>query len=234
MTNLSKRLKTVASQITKGNRVADIGCDHAYVSIFLIENGIAPKVIAMDINKGPLERAMENIKKNRLSDKIEVRQSDGGKALKPDEVDALLIGGMGGALTVKILSESQGVVNTCKELVLQPQSEVFLVREYLLKENFQIIYEDMLIDDGKYYVIIKAIKGNSESSYEDPIFYKYGKYLLESKNQVLKEYLEKELRNNRKLLEELEKHSSDKTKARVSELKSDQQYLKRGLSYYEM
>lgn len=231
---LSKRLLTVANQVTKGSRVADIGCDHAYVSIYLIQQELALNVIAMDINKGPLVRAVENIEKYNLKDKIETRQSDGAKALKSGEADTILIGGMGGALTIKILSDSKEVVNQCKELVLQPQSEIFLVREYILKNQFKIIYEDMLIDDGKYYVVIKAIKSDREERYEKEIFYKYGKYLLESKNQTLNVYLEKGLEKNIQMIETLKRNPSEKAQDRISELQIDQQNIKEGLSYYEM
>lgn len=154
--NISDRLERVAKCVSKGNRVADIGCDHAYTAIYLIKNNLASKVIALDINKGPLEKAKKNIALYGLDEYIETRLSDGGKELKKSEVDTILISGMGGRLTNKILSDSLDIVRECKQLVLQPQSEIHLVREYLKEIGYRITYEDMLIEDGKYYVIINA------------------------------------------------------------------------------
>jgi len=123
---LSKRLQAVADSVTRDNRVADVGCDHAYISIYLIQQHIAPHVIAMDINKGPLERGRKNIERLGFSSHIETRLSDGLHELNPGEADTILIAGMGGALTVRILEEGLTTVKKCKELVLGPQSELFL------------------------------------------------------------------------------------------------------------
>ena len=89
--------------ITKGGKVADIGCDHAYLSIYMIKHQIAESVIAMDVNRGPLERARDNIRKSGYENQINVRLSDGIKELNVGEADTLLIAGMGGGLIQKIL-----------------------------------------------------------------------------------------------------------------------------------
>ena len=128
---LSLRLKTVADSVTGGNRVADVGCDHAYIAIHLAENNIAPRVVAMDVNKGPLSKAMENIEIRGLEDRIETRLSDGLARLNPGEADTVVIAGMGGALMVRILTEGESALKEVKELILQPQSEIFLVRRHL-------------------------------------------------------------------------------------------------------
>ena len=118
---LSLRLKTVADSVTGGNRVADVGCDHAYIAIHLAENNIAPRVVAMDVNKGPLSKAMENIEIRGLEDRIETRLSDGLARLNPGEADTVVIAGMGGALMVRILTEGESALYVVKELILQPQ-----------------------------------------------------------------------------------------------------------------
>lgn len=162
--NISDRLKRVANCVKKDSIVADIGCDHAYTAIYLIRNNIAKKVIAMDINKGPLEKAKKNICSNGLEESIETRLSDGGKELRKGEVDTILISGMGGRLTSKILEDSLEIVRDCRQLVLQPQSEIHLVREYIANIGFRIEYEDMFIDEGKYYVVINALKEDVSSN----------------------------------------------------------------------
>ena len=109
MIKLSKRLQTVAHQVECGGVAADIGCDHGFTSIYLIEQGLAKHVIAMDINEGPLERAKEHIREYGMEEDIETRLSDGTAKLTPGEADTLLISGMGGALICKILSDSPEV-----------------------------------------------------------------------------------------------------------------------------
>lgn len=271
--NISDRLKRVADCISKGNRVADIGCDHAYTAIYLIKKDIAKKVIALDINKGPLEKAKKNISLYGLDDYIETRLSDGGKELKDDEVDSILISGMGGRLTNKILSDSIDIVKNCKQLVLQPQSEIHLVREYIQEIGFSIIYEDMLIDDGKYYVIINAmneydvnklaqvsnandekvlnkVKENKEDKkykeikesiedkdiHSEELFNKYGKYLLENKNEILYKFLIKKKNKIEHILSQLRSNSVNElnNKDRIAELDRDLELIREGIRYYEV
>lgn len=155
---LSRRLKAVADLVSENKRVADIGCDHGYVSIYLASERKCKKVIAMDVNVGPLEHAKTNIEKFGLHKQIEARLSDGTKALKKDEVDTLLIAGMGGRLMNRILQDGFDSLGDFEELVLQPQSEVENVRAFLRKNNYQIVDENFVIEDGKNYPMIKAIK----------------------------------------------------------------------------
>lgn len=228
---LSKRLQALTELVTKGLRVADIGCDHAYVSIHLMEQNIASKVIAMDINKGPLERAKENIKKYGFENQIETRLSNGAQKLELDEVDAVLIAGMGGALMSKILAEKEEVVDSLQELILQPQSELFLVRRHIREHHFRIVEERMLVEDGKYYTMMKAVKG--EEPYVSEVCDYFGKYLLEHKDEILRIFLEKELNKKTKIYETLQK-DQEKHQVRLQELQEEIKLLQGGLSYYVM
>lgn len=134
--DLSKRLTAVASLVTAGYTVADIGTDHAYIPISLVERGTVPGAVAMDVNRGPLERAAENIRAHGLEGKIRTRLSDGFSALECGEADSAVIAGMGGGLTIRILKEGAAVASTLKECILQPQSEIEKVRAFLLEEGF--------------------------------------------------------------------------------------------------
>ncbi len=185
---LSDRLLAVARLITPGNRVADIGCDHGYLSIYLIQNKISPYIIAMDVNRGPLERAHENVINYECSEDIELRLSDGLKQLKEDDnIDSIVIAGMGGPLMVDILSKGADIIDEASELILQPQSDIALVRHFLEDNQFRIVSEDIVYEDDKFYPMIKAIHGDMNLDKE--MYYRYGKILLREKHPVLHQYL---------------------------------------------
>lgn len=199
---ISKRLQRVAAQVQQGGVVADIGCDHGFTSIYLIENGLAEHAIAMDINPGPLERAREHICQYGMEEKIAVRLSDGAAELLPGEADCLLISGMGGGLICKILQASRSVVEQVRELVLSPQSEIFLVRHLLHEMGFIIDREEMIVDQGKYYVILHAVPGSQHFLREEE--YIYGKYLIDGKDKVLLNFLQEEILRIDRILQGME------------------------------
>ena len=145
---LSKRLTALANMVTDGNRLADIGTDHGYIPIYLCQTGKIPSALAVDIGKGPLQQAQTHIAEHGLSEQIKTRLSDGMAALQSGEADTILIAGMGGGLVMKILSEGAEKLTGREELILQPQSEITLVREFLRMRNFQILDEDMILEDG--------------------------------------------------------------------------------------
>ena len=151
----SGRQESHGGQTDKLYRVADIGCDHAFVSIYLVQQGIADKVIAMDVNKGPLEAAQKNIKDYGSDGSIETRLSNGFDALRRGETDAAVIAGMGGKLVISII-DAADVFEPGYKLILSPQSDVREVRLYLLERGFRLLDEDMICEDGKYYNIICA------------------------------------------------------------------------------
>lgn len=220
---LSDRLQAVASFVTPGLRVVDIGTDHGYIPIYLTEQGIIPYAIAMDINKGPILRAQENIKENSLEKFIETRLSNGFDKLEPGEADCAVIAGMGGELITNILNNGRNVVDGLKELVLSPHSEVWLVRKYLHNNDFKIIDEKMIIDEGKFYTIIKVVKGKDEIYSEED--YMYGKILIEKKDEVLMKYIFKEYNKVEKIFENISKNGTDNAKSRIAELEKEKKML---------
>lgn len=153
---LSNRLYAVASMVTAGYTMADIGTDHAYIPIYLIENGIVPFAAAMDIGEGPLSRAREHVAEHGLLEQIDLRLSDGLKELSAWEVQSVVIAGMGGPLMKRILTESREIVSGLKECIFQPQSEIPMFRAFLLEEGFTFLQEEMVLEDGKYYPMMKV------------------------------------------------------------------------------
>jgi len=205
---LSKRLQTVAGMVTKGNIIADIGTDHGYVPIYLVEENITDKAYAMDINQGPLDIANKHIKEKGLERKIITILSNGMEKLKDNMIDTAVIAGMGGDLIVSILENGKSIKGI-KELVLSPHKRVDLVRKYLLENNWQIVDEAMVFDVGKYYTVIKALKCDKTENDYSKVQLEYGKLLLENRNPVLKEYLEKEYKKFSKIAENMKKEKSD-------------------------
>ena len=191
MLKISERLATVARLIPKGAHLVDIGTDHGYVPIWLLQNGLISSAIAMDVNKGPLARAKENRDRYGFTDVMELRLSNGFEKLKSGEGDSVLIAGMGGPLMIRIIEEGRQNASAIQTWVLQPQSEIPSVRRYLHEHHFDIIEEIMLKDEGKYYMAMKAVPG--EAAPWTNIEYLFGKYLLEMKNPVLEEFIHKEM-----------------------------------------
>lgn len=189
--DLSKRLQTVADAVTPGNRLADIGTDHAYVPIALVGAGTCPSAIASDVNKGPLERAAHHIEKAGLSDRIETRLGSGLDPVAPEEIDTAVFAGMGGDLMSKLLAAHPEFLQAGIELVLQPQSEWEKVRRLLHEQAYRIDREWFIKEDGKYYLVIRALPGEEKFAADTDLesYYCYGRYLVEHKDPLYRSYL---------------------------------------------
>lgn len=199
---LSKRLGEIAKFVHKGAHVADIGTDHAYLPIYLIKNEIANKVIAMDINQGPLTIANRNIKSHGYKENIETRLSNGlDKLTVEDDIDTVTVAGMGGYLVSDILEGSKHVLDTIKYLILQPQSDYDVVRKKIHDLGFKITNETMLRDAQKDYFVISCEKG--DESYSSNIYYKYGKILMESREPAYLDYIKRLINQKTNVLQHL-------------------------------
>ncbi|MBD5475549.1 MAG: SAM-dependent methyltransferase [Lachnospiraceae bacterium] len=152
---LSKRLQAVAAMVTAGNSVCDVGCDHGFVPIWLVEHGISLRVLAMDVRSGPLSAAGEHIAEHGMESCIETRLSDGLHNYNIGEADTLICAGMGGGLMMRILSEDRDKTASFRELILQPQSEIERFRAGLREMGYQIADEQMIEEDGKFYPMMR-------------------------------------------------------------------------------
>lgn len=247
---MSQRLRAVAELVTAGNRTADIGCDHGYVSIWLVQKGICPHVIAMDVNRGPLQKAQENIAAHGMSDYIETRLSDGADKLEAGEADSLILSGMGGRLMLRILADSAAVTEAMEEWILQPQSEIGLVRRTLHRQGHLIVQENMVKEDGKFYPMLRVLPRklpvSGQNREEDGRCLcretlaneRYGELLLRERHPLLKEYLELERQKLWQILKKLEEVQgqegvSQKSLVRRKELLKEKEILAFALSCYE-
>ena len=199
MMELSKRLTWILSKMDKCDVIMDVGTDHGYIPIELIRRNIANKVIASDINKEPLKKAKINISLEGLSNKINLRLGGGLEPLNNNEVQGILIAGMGGNLIRDILKNDISKVKNIDYLILQPAQNPEVLREYLYTENYEVIDEDICLDEGKYYELFKVkYKENNSSKLED-IFYEVSPILLNKKSEVFKEYLKEKIEKYKKV-----------------------------------
>ena len=235
MIRISDRLRIVAHMCDKGAVVADIGTDHGYLPIYLVQEGIAPSAIAMDLRKGPLDKAKKHIRDNCLEDRIQTRLSDGLEKLSKNEADIITICGMGGRLIADIVTKGKDVITQNTILVVSPQSEVGEFRHFLVSQGFEIEDEQMLKEDGKYYFIIKCRKSEESVCSEfSETQYQYGWKLLDSKDKTLYEYLIKEKETNEGISNSIKKDESNPTvKLRLQQLSQKNNIIMKALSYYD-
>lgn len=239
---ISKRLQVLAGMVTPGNVVADVGCDHGFLSIYLVQNGISPRVIATDVRKGPLSAAKAHVTEFGLEHYIETRLSDGLAQYKPGEADTMVCAGMGGPLMQRILLGNKNVTETFRELVLQPQSELAEFRVFLRNHGFAVQEENILCEDGKYYFFFRVAslksqipKGEDENQ---RLWDKYGEKLLKNRHPVLKEYLEKGVLGTLSVKEQLLQHlemseNKERIRERLQENEEELLDLNRALTMFD-
>lgn len=184
---MTPRLMAVANMVNNSESVADIGTDHGYVPVHLVLNNMTKCALAMDINEGPLARADENIKRFQLSEKIKTRLSDGLTGLEDNEVDTVIIAGMGGILINNIIDKDKERLSSVKKYILQPMTAIEETRKYLEKNGFEIIDEVLAKEGEKIYTVISAVPGRMKI--EKEINYYIGEQLIKNRDKILPEYI---------------------------------------------
>ena len=232
MIELSKRMQSVADMIQPCDAVGDIGCDHAFVSIYLVEQHRAKRVIASDVRRGPITIAKRNIEAMNLSDQIEIRMGDGLDTIVPGEVNAVVLAGKGGMLMIDILERGEEVVTRCDQLVLQPQSDIEKVRRYLAEKGYHLADEQMLIDAGKYYNLldVRVHEMVQKDEYDcsklaDDWCYMYGGSLLRKKDPVLRSWLVKRRDTTAGLINSLSGKNTENAAKRLKTVKAEQKTI---------
>lgn len=176
---LTTRLNCIINYVNS-NVAADIGTDHGYVATELIKKGRAKRVIATDVRQGPLDAAIENIKKNKMEDVIETRLGSGLSVIKSKEIDTAVIAGMGGELICQIIKEDIDIARDIK-LVLQPMNSQYELRKFLIENGFIIKTEDIECEGERVYNILIVEKGEMKPFKKD-IYYHIPEYLKENRN----------------------------------------------------
>lgn len=197
---LSKRLKWITEKLNKCKVIMDVGTDHGYIPIYLVKNHIADKVIASDINKDPLKKAEINALLDGVADKIDLRLGSGLATLKNNEAEEVIIAGMGGNLIRDILENDLEKVKNLDYLILQPAQNPEVLREYLYTNNYEILEEDLCLDEGKYYELFKVRYKIGNYISLESIYYEISPMLLNKKSPLLKDYIESKIQKCKRVL----------------------------------
>jgi tRNA (adenine22-N1)-methyltransferase len=251
--NLSKRLMAAVDMVTEGFAVLDVGCDHAYTSIELVRRK-SPFAVASDVRPGPLKAAREHIAEAGLEDKVTTVLADGVPrnivSLLPENVPAsLVITGMGGMLIIKILSEAAELIERFDELILSPQSDIYAVRKYLSERCYAFIDEAEILEDGKFYTLMK-VRLNRESVHSEEVYehneapeqrpctpandaeLTYGPCLLRKKDNTLKAYLIKRRIVLTEIKEKLIESGRNADDVRIHEIDEEVRIIDEAERYY--
>jgi len=184
--NLGERLTAIAERVPKGAVVADIGTDHAYLPVYLLQQGLISHAIAGEVNEGPYRAACQIIDRLNLSKQIDLRFGSGFAVLKAGEADTVTIAGMGGTTIIDILTAHPSVTSELRKMILQPMIGASLVRQWLVQNGWYITDETLVEEEGKLYEIIAAEQGDSPIL--EPVLYEIGPVLWAQK--PVREYQE--------------------------------------------
>ena len=187
---ISKRLELVASFVPQGAILLDVGSDHAYLPIDLVERGKIKSAIAGEVVEGPYQSAVKNVEAHGLKEKIQVRLANGLAAFEEaDQVSIITIAGMGGRLIATILEEGLDKLASVERLILQPNNREDDLRIWLQDHGFQIVAESILEEAGKFYEILVVEAGQMKLSASDV---RFGPFLSKEVSQVFVQKWQKE------------------------------------------
>lgn len=164
---LDSRLMAIANLVRKDKVFADIGTDHAYLPVYLVEKGIINRAIAADLRVGPLDNAKETVVSYNLTDKIELRLSDGLDNFSKNEVQEVAVAGMGGLLISSFIERTDWLKSSDIHLILQPMTHIEELRKTLFDNGFIIDNEIVAEDGDKLYIIISAYYCGDATAYTD-------------------------------------------------------------------
>ncbi|MBY2428140.1 class I SAM-dependent methyltransferase [Clostridioides difficile] len=201
---LTDRLLKIASLVSDGKKIADIGTDHGYIPVYLLKEGKVPFVVLADVNKGPLDNAHKEVIQNNLLDKVDLRLGSGIEILEIGEVEEVIIAGMGGILISELLEAKKEVAHNVEKLILQPMQAQEELRYYLLNNGYEILEEVLVREDFRIYEIIVAKYTGKNTIIEDEIYYEVGIKLLENKDSLFNDFIEKKIKTYSSIVNKLE------------------------------
>ncbi|SFA70604.1 tRNA (adenine22-N1)-methyltransferase [Lentibacillus halodurans] len=203
---LSGRLEKVASFITKDATFADIGSDHAYLPCYVCLHDEYARAIAGEVNEGPFQSAKDTVDSHGLSDRVDVRLGNGLQVLHEDEVQLLVMAGMGGALITTILDEGKDRISSVERIVAQPNIDERTVRHWLYTCGFTITNETMIEENGHIYEIIVGDKESGTQTLTEKELL-FGPHLLEQKPLQFYKKWEHEYAKRNRIIKQMKKAS---------------------------
>lgn len=203
---LDKRLLTAVSLVRKDSHTVDVGTDHGYLPVYLYQNDITQNVTACDINTKPLESAQKTIESKGLTGKINLILSDGLEGVRSDLAEDIVICGMGGELILDIMLSCEYAKEEGRRFILQPMTNVELLRRELYQNGFEIISETPVIDKPHYYTIMHVKYSGLEQEVTE-VFASIGK-ISESESSCKEEYLEHIIAKYTKVVNGLKKSTN--------------------------
>ncbi|WP_165902025.1 tRNA (adenine(22)-N(1))-methyltransferase [Melghiribacillus thermohalophilus] len=229
--NLSQRLKQMADSIPEGSRFADIGTDHAYLPCYVCLKDPKATAIAGELNDGPYAAALQQVKDLNLTDRIDVRQGDGLSILSPGEADTVVIAGMGGKLITSILDQGQKQLTETKHLILQPNLDASVIREWLIHHQYSLKDEMIINEDGYFYEILAAEKNDriTPDSLTDRELY-FGPILLKKKGEVFRAKWRSILHKKLAILEQMEQ-AAQPDYEKISTFRTQAEWIKEVLNH---
>ena len=201
---LTDRLLKIASLVSDGKKIADIGTDHGYIPVYLLKEGKVPFAVLADVNKGPLDNAHKEVIQNNLLDKVDLRLGSGIEILEIGEVEEVIIAGMGGILISELLEAKKEVAHNVEKLILQPMQAQEELRYYLLNNGYEILEEVLVREDFRIYEIIVAKYTGKNTIIEDEIYYEVGIKLWENKDSLFNDFIEKKIKTYSSIVNKLE------------------------------
>jgi tRNA (adenine22-N1)-methyltransferase len=212
-------LKEIAAMVSTGASVADVGCDHGKLAVYLALRG-SPLVVATDVSSPSLAKAKQLVKELGLQEFVRTRAGDGLNKVRPGEVDTIVIAGMGGPNICSILSDGINVVQRTGKLVLQPMNAVGAVRSWIADNGFTVVLESIAEDDGRLYQVIGAVPGVESHRAATLFDLEIGHLLVERRHPLLGRLLAERVETIDKILSEVEGIVTPKAESRRIELNS--------------
>lgn len=222
MKQLSERLRVIADQVIPGLVVVDVGTDHAYLPIFLVQQEICPRVIGVEVNPGPLRSAEQQVQAAGLTSWIDIRAGNGLQAIQVGEAQIAVVAGMGGKTICEILQASPAVTASLNRLILQPMGAIRRVRAWLRQNAWNIVQEELLLEDAVFYLVIvaepqppkdSALLAASDCETQDLALptannreteeLEVGEFLLERRHPLLPRYLKQQMEREQRVLNQL-------------------------------
>jgi len=212
---LTPRLQAIANLVPKGSMVGDVGSDHAYIPVYLVEKDICHNVIASDINRGPVENAKKSVAEYGYEAEIDTRLGGGLLPYEAGEINSVIIAGMGGLLIRDILLERQELWSTIKTFIFQPMVAQMELRDWLGRNGFKIVNEVLAQEGEKFYEIIVAEQGEMEPYNNMEL--EIGRLLLKN-DTISKAFLEKKINKYNTIIENIKNHGSEDNQGKLGEL----------------